>query len=77
MPDTVVGSDNERPILYEADPNPMLVSPPFNERVLGSDSQQALGQSSLLKLDMIPSDHCDQATMYIVSLMMQLTLAPA
>ena len=58
MPDAVVGSDQERPILYEADPDPMLVSPPFNVPVLGSDPQQALGQPTLFNLGMIVFEHC-------------------
>ena len=32
--------DKDTPIMYEPDPTPMLVAPPFNEPVLGNDSQQ-------------------------------------
>merc|ERR1711865_256542 len=34
--------DVDRPIMYEADPSPMLAAPPFDEPVLGSDTQQVL-----------------------------------
>jgi len=35
-------SDPDRPVMYEADPSPMLAAPPFNGPVLGDDPQQVL-----------------------------------